>query len=94
MDYKSNKPKISNIKSPQFYMNNNILNKLYNDFEMVPSQIKNENNRYDKNDIFAAFKQKNKSIAIRKINFSKNSNDKIKNYKNDVLAIKSYFNIK
>ena len=94
MDYKSNKPKISNIKSPQFYMNNNILNKLYNDFEMVPSQIKNENNRYDKNDIFAAFKRKNKSIAIRKINFSKNSNDKIKNYKNDVLAIKSYFNIK
>ena len=54
----------------------------------------NENNKTDKINIFEGFKRKNKSISLKKINFSSKKNDMYKNYKSGFLAIKEYFNIK
>ena len=70
--------------------NNKIMSKVKSDLVLTPLNIKNEN-------IFEGFKKSNKSITLKKINFSKNNKGKedvIKNYKSGLLAIKEYFNIK
>ena len=65
---------------------------LKKNMELQPSAI-NDKNKNDKTNIFERFKIKSKSFAPKKINFSNNKNDLLKNYKSGFLAIKEYFNI-
>ena len=77
--------------------NNKIMSKVKSDLVLTPLNIKNESNKNENEKIFEGFKKSNKSITLKKINFSKNNKGKedvIKNYKSGLLAIKEYFNIK
>ena len=75
----------TNLKRNSYFLKKNL--------ELKPITI-NEKNETDKTNIFVGFKIKNKSFNLKKINFSNNKNDLLKNYKSGLLAIKEYFNIK
>ena len=90
--------KIQNINKLMLNKNkNNKMNKIQNDLVLTPLHIKNDSNKNENGNIFEGFKKSNKSITLKKINFSKNNKGKgdvITNYKSGLLAIKEYFNIK
>ena len=88
--------KIPNISRRLLEMNknSNIMRIIRSDYSLTPLQINNNENKSDKGNIFENFKKKNKSITLKRINFSKGNEDMIKKYKSGLLAIKEYFNIK
>ena len=88
--------KIPNISRRLLEMNknSNIMRIIRSDYSLTPLQINNNENKSDKGNIFENFKKKNKSITLKRINFSKGNEDMIKNYKSGLLAIKEYFNMK
>ena len=93
---------IPNINS---YGNNNSFNKTIDDYKrdniILPFKyfgklyLKNYNNYRNNSKNFLSKLQRNNSvIQIRKVNISKYSEQLLKNYKSNFLAIKEYFNIK
>ena len=86
--------KIPNISRRLLEMNknSNIMRIIRSDYSLTP--LHNNENKSDKGNIFENFKKKNKSITLKRINFSKGNEDMIKNYKSGLLAIKEYFNMK
>ena len=69
-------------------------NNIRNNLVLTPLQMKNNNNRYENGSIFENFKRNKKSITLKKINYSKGTDEMIKKYKSGYFAIKEYFNIK
>jgi len=93
----NNTEKKQNISRRLLDMNkdNNIMRMIRNDYNLIPLQNNNRENQFDNRYVIQNFKKNNnKSITLKKINFSKDNEETIKNYKSGLLAIKEYFNIK
>ena len=80
----NNTEKKQNISRRLLDMNkdNNIMRMIRNDYNLIPLQNNNRENQFDNRYVFQNFKKNNnKSITLKKINFSKDNEEMIKNYK-------------